>query len=255
MTFKLGSNKKPFTVHEDLLCATSAIFKNELQKKRKPVSGECPICHEEVDLKVGNVAFCRSQCGQNFHDHCIDKWSESQNGPANCPVCRQAWSERPQEIIELWCNENLEATAVQLYCNWLYTKQVQIDEDVVRDSEDFGICILQGLKVSLWINAQDFACALVATYFSENKFERGFWINATKYVYENSNLWCSMWEGFVMDVFLANLEHDAFQAEYDEFSPKFREELTHKLLHRMAAPHTNKDILKRYTNGTYELEG
>ncbi|KAL1594884.1 hypothetical protein SLS59_008434 [Nothophoma quercina] len=165
------------------------------------------------------------------------------------------FAEGPQEIIELSCDENLEATAVQLYCNWLYTKQVQIDENIARDSEDFGICVLHGLEVCRWVDAEDFAHALVATYLSENKFERGFWINATKYVYDNSNLWFSIWERFVMDVFLANLEHDAFQAEYDEFSSEFRKELTLELLGKMAAPPTNKDILKKYTNGTYELKG
>ena len=105
---------------------------------------------------------------------------------------------------------DLEATPVQLYCNCLYTKEVQIDEDVARDSEDFGVCVLQGLEVAFWINAQDFAHALLATYLSENKFERGFWLKAIKYAFDDSTLCCSPWKAFVMDVFLANLEHDVF---------------------------------------------
>jgi hypothetical protein len=64
------------TVPEDLLCQSSVFFRDELQPKRKDVSGDCSICSELLQPNVEELTFCPESCGQNFHYDCIKMWKD-----------------------------------------------------------------------------------------------------------------------------------------------------------------------------------
>lgn len=70
--FKTRDSKRHFTVHEDLLCASSKFFKARLHRNRKAIVGECSICTNGFDSKLDDITFCAA-CGQNIHDECIEK--------------------------------------------------------------------------------------------------------------------------------------------------------------------------------------
>lgn len=273
VTFGLGKAEKQFTVHEDLICATSHDFRRKLQGKRKPVLGECSICHEDLDQQAGNVTFCRAQCGQNVHDYCIDEWARSQDGPTKCPVCRHVWREDSHATLALWELIDFKESVIVTYLNWLYTGRIEIDRKIPRDSKEFGLLILQSWLVSNEVEDLSFRHALAANFISENKFERVFWIKAAQYVFHelgfvdddddgdigsyqvDQDEGIDSMECFVIDVFLKNADPCFFRRYADKFPRQFIRALAHASLTRSGPRPTDKEILQKYTNGTYKLEG
>ncbi|KAF1955528.1 hypothetical protein CC80DRAFT_594271 [Byssothecium circinans] len=63
--------------------------------KRKSIEDqECPICYSEFEPGKERIAYCKSFCGNNVHQICIDLWLSSQRsmyGKSTCPYCRHDW--------------------------------------------------------------------------------------------------------------------------------------------------------------------
>jgi hypothetical protein len=59
---------------------------------RKPIVGDCPICYEEMDPnKPEEIAYCKVQCGNNFHQTCWDYWIQGRkkmHASVTCVYCR-----------------------------------------------------------------------------------------------------------------------------------------------------------------------
>lgn len=69
----------------------------EENSKQKAVGedDDCPICFDPL-LEKGSatkVAFCRAQCGANFHQVCIQTWLRQHRSHPTCPMCRQPWED------------------------------------------------------------------------------------------------------------------------------------------------------------------
>lgn len=251
VAFRLGRIRRQFTVHEDLVCATSKTFRKKLQSKRRKVKGDCPICHEDIG-NASNLTFCRLQCGQNFHTHCMDEWIRSQRGQAKCPTCRHDWNQNLYVPAELHRYVDLDEQALETYCKWLYTGQVEVDHGVSLDSEEFGIHILKALKVSFWVSDEAFKSALVAHYIAENRFEKGFWINSMNFAFGQAcHLELRM---FVIRNFLRVAKLDHYFKDISKFPDSFKEILSLVLLAKVVVRPTLEDILEEFTNGEYKLE-
>ena len=69
--------------------------------KRKELSGECPICMEDIDEKEATT-WCRAQCGNNVHVQCFKEWKKSQiraGEEVQCMFCRAPWIDGPQDKV------------------------------------------------------------------------------------------------------------------------------------------------------------
>ncbi|ROT41689.1 hypothetical protein SODALDRAFT_308631 [Sodiomyces alkalinus F11] len=65
-----------------------------VDKRRKPVEGDCPICFTELDAKSSeSVVWCRAACGQNMHKSCFKMWARVKKQAVTCPFCRSPWQE------------------------------------------------------------------------------------------------------------------------------------------------------------------
>ncbi|OAK95109.1 hypothetical protein IQ06DRAFT_64248 [Phaeosphaeriaceae sp. SRC1lsM3a] len=124
LRFKSHSSKRHFSVHEHLICSKSQLFKQRFQKNRKPMEGECLICHEQLNPQEDDVTFCRGSCGQNIHEACIEQWTRRHS---TCPMCREPWRKAGGDAIHL--DEELDTDAVQLYADWLYTDRLEFPEE------------------------------------------------------------------------------------------------------------------------------
>lgn len=173
VSFRVSGIKCHFIIHENLLCKTSKYFKQLLQKDRKALEGECSICHESLDPGLHDITLCRAKCGQNFHGECISVW-RAQYARTTCPMCRQAWEVEPRSLKHQFKYSELDHNAVQLYCDWLYTGRIQIDESMAQDSRDFGLLFLKAWDVALRVRDTDFRHALIACFISENKHRCNF---------------------------------------------------------------------------------
>ncbi|KZF22021.1 hypothetical protein L228DRAFT_268521 [Xylona heveae TC161] len=64
---------------------------------RKPITGDCAICHEPFEDN-DSLVWCKSQCGQNFHAPCWNEWADCIRATApartlKCVYCRAHWRE------------------------------------------------------------------------------------------------------------------------------------------------------------------
>lgn len=68
---------------------------DQLDKRRKAIDGDCPICFEEMETGSGKEAlvWCKAACGQNIHKQCFDMWASTKrsSGKITCPYCRSNW--------------------------------------------------------------------------------------------------------------------------------------------------------------------
>ena len=59
---------------------------------RRLIEGHCTICLEGLD-NGDDLVWCVAQCGQNFHEGCIDLWRAIDEYTQTCPICRADWVE------------------------------------------------------------------------------------------------------------------------------------------------------------------
>lgn len=126
---RIDRTREMFAIHEELLCSRSKYFREKLQKGRKPIEGDFPICFEALDLTRSEVTGCRSTCGLNMHHACMKTWKEEKSARSEvmtCPACRQKWAEENEQT--LLCPE-LDAKAFNYYNDWLYHRDILFDEE------------------------------------------------------------------------------------------------------------------------------
>jgi hypothetical protein len=171
-------------MHEDLICKSSWKFRELLQKDRKTVEGKCSICHETLDADEDEITFCRTRCGQNSYERCMDQWKTAARGTAKCPIWHQVWKSGSNDTMEVMLDqESFDKDAMHVYCDWLYTGTIHIDDDLARDSEDLGMRILKAYGLACHLDDRDFQNAVVANYIAENRFAKRFWLTAINYVF------------------------------------------------------------------------
>ncbi|EUC43690.1 hypothetical protein COCMIDRAFT_27888 [Bipolaris oryzae ATCC 44560] len=136
----------------DLICKSSKFFKDHLQKRRKRMSStdECCICTDVLDPVVKDISFC-TDCGQNFHESCIENWknyrstARRRNSPANCPMCRASWK-TDSPLSNLDVETELDVEAVQIYLDWVYTSELMIPA-ISPESEAYKLIKLNLMAV------------------------------------------------------------------------------------------------------------
>ncbi|KAF2130085.1 hypothetical protein P153DRAFT_315711 [Dothidotthia symphoricarpi CBS 119687] len=240
-----------FTVHEDLICANSKLFKNRLQKNRKAIEGECSVCTEELSPKRGVITFCRAECGQNIHEKCIERWQRSQNGPTTCPICRKAWKAGTEEMISL--DDELDRDAVQLYLDWLYTGNLLVDEpDEDDEHEDINLPLLMAWTVSRAVDDKNFKHAIIAEMVSRTRsFNYAFWFESMAYAFEKHP--DEEMKEFLVESFLTCMESGWFKEWADLFPNSFVQAIGEALFDGMTQKPKYAEIVKKYTNGEYKL--
>jgi hypothetical protein len=251
---KVGDNKRQYTVHEDLLCANSKLFKRRLQDNRKPVEGECSICHESLD-ETDDTTFCRSGCGQNFHPWCIDGWRQQQRIPGTCPICRKPWRASLKSVEEV--PVDVDPGVMMLYVAWLYTGKVQdiIGVDYSAWDEAYNVKALQAWNLAVAVDDVDFKLAVIADIIARTAelHSSGFWQESASYAFVFNSI--REMQEFVAEAFLVNIDHEWFREHLDEFPDPFTREVGLAAIRALGKEKpTRKDLLKKYTKGTYEME-
>ncbi|KAH7393862.1 hypothetical protein DE146DRAFT_110285 [Phaeosphaeria sp. MPI-PUGE-AT-0046c] len=232
--FTIPSTCRRFTVHEDLVCLTSKLFSSTLQANRKSLSpsSTCSICYDMLDPIVEDIAFCAA-CGQNIHAGCIERWKQRQRvGDAEkdtlptCPMCRATWKEEPL-LKSRSVREEVDAGAVQMYIDWLYTRTLRVPAGTSRNSDAFNVALLKCWAVAAAMRDEVFKNAVVGTFFDEAKAR--FWSDSVKWTFVED---CKVKEikDFVMEVFLAFMEPGWFREESARWPEVFVREVGESLL-------------------------
>lgn len=141
--FNTARVARTFTVHEDLICQKSSLFRRERQKSRKAIEGDCPIYWEAFNLRFPDVDFCRAQCGQNFHNSCIGKWRANNT---TCPTCREPCIIQAFAMVHV--PHVLDQAAVQEYVNWIYRGRISITSHSYMTNGTLSLRLLQAWQVA-----------------------------------------------------------------------------------------------------------
>jgi hypothetical protein len=175
-----------YSVHEDLLCATSELSRNLLQKRGE---GACAICHEVLNPAIADMTFYKMQCdGHNVHQDCIDEWKAMNPAAAPCSICEAIQESRPS-IVSLPSKIDLDPKAVQLYIDWLYADTIRVGPDVAAESsDDYNVCLLRAWSVAAAAQDKEFEHAVIAhlvSQFDEQK-NAGFGAASVTYAFETA---------------------------------------------------------------------
>jgi hypothetical protein len=210
--FKIPSIDRKFTVHEDLICRTSSLFKAQLQKNRKTIHEEnnledCCVCQEDLDAKTKDITYCGT-CGQNLHERCIEQWKQSsdKDKSPSCPMCRADWKNEPL-LKNVSIDEQLDAEAVQMYLDWLYSGNLHIPSIISRRTDAFNLMLLKCWAVASAVDDESFERTVMFIFFKEAKAQ--FWDESVHWAFveggANEEI-CA----FIIEVYMAHMEKGWF---------------------------------------------
>jgi ssDNA-binding Zn-finger/Zn-ribbon topoisomerase 1 len=164
-----------FVVHEELLCSQSAYFHEKFQKDRKPIEGECPLCHDAMDLTRSELTFCRSRCGANMHYDCMMNWKEqkvARSEAITCPMCRETWPEEQTE--QAFRSSAFDEKAFSCYYGWLYHRHIFFIANPKSDEDDEDErSMMKAYELSRQVRDKTFGKAVLQAlceWFQETEF-------------------------------------------------------------------------------------
>lgn len=241
-------------MHEDLLCRNAQYFKQTFQTRRREIEGECLICRDDLDPKADDVTFCRSPCGQNYHEKCIERWDVTAENGATCPICRRVWQFKPKELVDVPEDAHLDHDAVESYVEWLYTKKLDFGEDSTRYTTQYELRLLKAWTVADVFKDEGFKNCIVAEFVAwMDKDVALFGRNSVRYAYEEQCI-ASMRE-FVLDVWLMHNTLGFISHLFKDLPNEFARELCLALMLRTDWKDMKlKDLLKKHTGGEYDVE-
>jgi hypothetical protein len=246
-------------VHEDLICRTSTLFKSKLQKNRKLIhpgteAEECCVCQEDLDPTIADIAYCVT-CGQNIHNSCIDQWKRTSNNQASerrptttCPMCRATWKNEAQ-FNSLTLDSTLDAEAVQIYLDWLYTSSVRTPSTLSPSSDGFNLLLLKCWAVANVVEDITFRNDVVTTFFTKAVTQP--WKQSVKWAFTEGYATDEI-KDFVVDVFIAHMEPGWFREESASWPDVFVREVAERVFEGMGSKREYDDIKRDWME---ELEG
>jgi hypothetical protein len=130
-----------FGFHEDAVCSSSRAFRELLQPNRKPLEGDCYICHDPFNGELDNLVWCKAECGCNFHAACVTEWLKTSK---TCGNCRASWREvstTSQRTEDHWFVSGPPGTArlaevMGVYLHYLYYGQIRLDENIPTENDE-----------------------------------------------------------------------------------------------------------------------
>ena len=235
------------------MCANSKLFKQRRQRHRKAIEGECSICHEDLDAALEDITFCKSTCGQNIHQQCLDEWESSQVGDATCPMCRRVWTFETKDPEEL--DAELDWRALQLYVDWLYTRRLNRTDTDLECVDYSHRDLLEAWTVAAVLQDDEFKHAIIAEIVSEGDHldNTGFGIRSVEYAFGEDIDILGM-QNFITEAFLIGIDEDWFEVWSDEYLVNFVHALGRAALCAMGNRPELGSLLEKYTKGEYMIE-
>lgn len=194
---------------------------------------------------MDDIVFCRAECGQNIHEHCLDAWKTSLDGPLTCPMCRRQWQPPVQKSVLL--EGGLDQTAVQIYCDWLYTGEIRTDEDLAPDGEQ-STMMLKAWTVATTLDDSGFQHAVIAEMLSRPFNLSNSYAHYAFYESDDEKM-----HQFIIDWFVMFIGPTFFQEQAAEVPEELLAGLGEALLReRLEGRVTCEGMLEKYTEGKYE---
>lgn len=186
------------------------------------MDGACSICFEKQDASVKDITFY-SQCGQNFHEDCIDEWTKTRS---TCPMCRAAWTSDPQ-LSRITVDQGLDSEGVQVYIDWLYLGHIRIDASIDRNTDSFNLIVLKCWEVSDVLRDSAFFSATTSAFFAEAKAQ--FSRRSIEFAFDEDKTGLIL-RGLVIRLFAFRIDKEWFKRESHNWPKSFVKALANRCL-------------------------
>lgn len=153
-------------------------------------------------------------------------------------MCRVSWKHEPL-LKYIAVEGDLDAEAVQIYCDWLYTSTLVIPAAISRHSDAFNLAVLQCWAVADAMQDLTFKAEVVELYFCEARVQFGTSSVAWVFVQNKKN---EEIMAFVRDVCLVYLKPGWFVDEAGKWPDEFVRELADEVLRRCAERRSLADV-------------
>jgi hypothetical protein len=168
-------------------------------------------------------------------------------------MCRKLWETQPKDLALV--NRGLDRDAVQIYVGWLYSGQLNIDEEMDRAGQEHNFLLLKAWRVSDAFQDANFRHAIIAEIISsmESDGNPGFDVDCVHYAYEEFQE--SSMREFMVGVFLTNFGPDNLEEVISEYPEEFTQDLCMvavELLQKKGM--TTEGLLEKFTDGALKLE-
>lgn len=141
-------------------------------------------------------------------------------------MCRAPWKNEPL-LKHLNVDESLDAEAVQIYLNWMYSSTIRIPATFSPNSDAFNIMLLKCWMVALAVQDTAFRNAVIYTYFTEAGAIFGGRSVAWAFVQDNANMEI---KDFVMEVFMTSVKPGWFKMNGGKWPDVFVRSLADRIL-------------------------
>jgi hypothetical protein len=143
-----------------------------------------------------------------------------------CPMCRAPWKNEPL-LKHLSFDEKLDAEAVQVYLDWVYSSMVRVPITYLRNTDTFNVMLLKCWAVASVVQDTSFRDIVIQTFFMEAG--AGFWSSSVHWAFVEGNANNEI-KDFVMDVFMAFIKPGWFVREGKKWPGVFVRSLADKML-------------------------
>ncbi|KAF2793687.1 hypothetical protein K505DRAFT_349779 [Melanomma pulvis-pyrius CBS 109.77] len=173
--------------------------KHLLQGKRKPIEGECGICHDDLQPSTEEITFCSSSCGGNMHYDCMKDWEERRLAAAECatcPLCHTQWKEQKDEQFHRFPDFN--KAGFRYYTEWIYEKKICIRKPTSSISH------IEAYLLGVRLQDRDFRLALMGSileYIKETQRYPDF--PCIQFVYQKTRGQCAL-RRFLVEIHVSN---------------------------------------------------
>jgi hypothetical protein len=122
-------------------------------------------------------------------------------------MCRATWKNEPL-LKNLTISDDLDAAAVQMYLDWLYSTDLRIPARVDRATDAFNVALLKCWAVASAVQDDAFKGVVLAAFFTEAGAQ--FWRESIHWVFEDGYGNAEI-RSFVIEVFMAFMEPGWFR--------------------------------------------
>ena len=136
-------------------------------------------------------------------------------------MCRTSWKNDPLRN-HLAVGKELDAEAVQVYLDWLYTSNLQIQPTLSRKPDAFNLAVLKLWAVANAVEDKTFKSVVITAFFT--KARARFWTESVKWAFVERRCDDEV-RDFVLTVSLTYIGHGWFSKEGKDWPCEFVREL------------------------------
>jgi len=166
-------------------------------------------------------------------------------------MCRATWKVEPLLLKNLVIDHALDAEAVQIYLDWLYSSNLRISDNIPRASDEFNLKLLKCWAVACALEDITFRNVIVTAFFVEG--EACFYKESIKWAFTEGHVDEDIKE-FVIEVFMSFMQPGWFSRESASWPDVFVKAVADRAFEDMRGKRDFEEIKRQWLKDIEEEE-